>query len=276
MKFYLPPRFFGLSIFLSSLLLSSFVQAQLQPTFGKDQRVQYFNYADGEVYPIYSKIGYSSLIQLEKGENLKDDGVLGMGFAKGWSLGVKENNIVFKPIGESPDTNMLIVTNKRTYAFDLKVRNDNITYIAKFKYPDTEQKEKDRIADKKPSQLFIREVKDESGEKVFIDNRINLTYFKKGNLEISPTYVWDDGLFTYLKYENASDLPTVYKLMPDGSEVLTNSHTMNDVLVIHEVAKTLRLRLGKSVVDIYNGNFKQSPFNKNGTSQDDTFRTESN
>jgi type IV secretion system protein VirB9 len=50
--------------------------------------------------------------------------------------------------------------------------------------------------------------------------------------------------------------------MPDGSEVLTNSHTMDDVLVIHEVAKTLRLRLGKSVVDIYNGNFKQSPFNK--------------
>ena len=117
-------------------------------------------------------------------------------------------------------------------------------------------------------------MKDEKNKEVYIDNRFNTSYFKKGNLEITPTNIWDDSLFTYLKYDNANDLPAVYKVMPDGSEVLINSHTKEDVLVVHEVVKTLRLRLGKSVADIHNGTFRQTAFNKNGTSQDGTFRIE--
>ena len=265
---------FALTLLFSSLFFTANSQAQ-QPVYAKDQRIQYFTYNSDNVYPIYSKLGYSTLIQLEDDEHLQDDeGILGMGFAKGWSLGVKGNNIVFKPIADLPDTNLLVVTNKRTYAFDLKVRDSNITYVAKFKYPDTEQKNKEKIAEKLPSQLYIRPVKDEKNKEVYIDNRFNTSYFKKGNLEITPNKVWDDSLFTYLKYDNANDLPAVYKVMPDGSEVLINSHTKEDVLVVHEVVKTLRLRLGKSVADIHNGTFRQTAFNKNGTSQDGTFRIE--
>lgn len=261
----------GLSLFLSSLFLSSSLLAQ-NPVHAKDQRIQYFTYDSGDVFPIYSKIGYSTLIQLESDEHLQDEGVLGMGFAKGWSVGVKGNNIVFKPIADLPDTNMLIVTNKRTYAFDLKLRDNNITYVAKFNYPDTEMKFKEQMPNKLPSQLYVRQVKDEQENSVYIDNRFNTSYFKKGDNEIAPTNIWDDSLFTYLKYDNANDLPAVYKVMPDGSEVLINAHTKDDTLIVHEVVKTLRLRLGKSVVDIHNATFRQTAFNKNGTSQPNTFR----
>ena len=178
----------GLTLLISSFLFTANTQAQ-QPVYAKDQRIQYFTYDSGDVYPIYSKLGYSTLIQLENDEHLQDEGVLGMGYAKGWSLGVKGNNIVFKPIADLPDTNMLIVTNKRTYAFDLKIRENNITYVAKFKYPDTEKKQQEKIANKLPPQLYIRAVKDEKDNNVYIDNRINVSYFKKGDSDITPTNV---------------------------------------------------------------------------------------
>lgn len=246
--------------------------AELKPTYGNDNRIQYFNYSPDDVFVINTKIGRSSLIQFEDGEIINDDGGLGMGEAQAWSLGVKANNIFFKPKQQMPDTNMIVVTNKRTYAFELKTADTNITYVARFKYPEPELKGVSEQG-RKPTQLYIRATDNEKGEKVFIDSRINVHYFKKGDIKIAPTNMWDDNLFTYLKYDNADDLPTVYKLMPDGSETLVNTHTKDNVLVVHEVTQTLRLRLGRSVVDLHNANKQPTTFNHKGTSQDNLIRT---
>lgn len=263
----------GLSILLSlSFSLSSLSHAELKPSYANDNRIQYFNYTPNDVFVIKTAIGRSSLIQFEDGEIIHDDGGLGMGDAKAWSLGVKANNIFFKPLYELENTNMIVVTNKRTYAFELKVSDDSdVSYIARFNYP---QKELDTSKEAlKPKQLYLKAIDNNKEQKVFIDSRINLNYFKKGDTEIAPTNAWDNNLFTYLKYDNADDLPTVYKLMPDGTEALVNTHTEENILVVQDVTDTLRLRLGKSVVDLHNASRKKSTFNHQGTAQDNLIRT---
>ena len=250
---------------------SPLTHAELKPSYGNDSRIQYFKYTPDDVFIINTKIGRSSLIQFEDGEIITDDGGLGMGSAADWSLGVKANNIFFKPKTDLPDTNMVVVTNKRTYAFELRTATQNITYVARFKYPETPLK---GVADdaKTPKDWGIRATKNAKGETVYIDSRINVHYYKKGD-DITPTNAWDDNLFTFLKYDNANDLPTVYKVMPDGSETLVNTHTENNILVVHEVAPTLRLRLGRAVADLHNANKQPTTFNHKGTSNDNVVRT---
>ncbi len=271
---------YGLSVLaLLSLPFSvmNLAHAELKPNYANDNRIQYFNYTADDVFVIKTKIGRSSLIQFEEGEIIHDDGGLGMGDAKAWSLGVKGNNIFFKPKVDMLDTNMIVVTNKRTYAFELKATNSNdVTYVARFKYPEKEDLNGVSEEGKKPKQFLLRATNDSKSsdaKTIYIDSRINVHYFKKGDAQISPTNVWDNNLFTYLKYDNADDLPTVYKVMPDGSETLVNTHVTDNILVVHEVTQTLRLRLGSLVVDLHNANKQPTTFNHQGTSQDNLIRT---
>lgn len=269
----------SLSVLLLSLpfSLTHLAHAELNPTYANDSRIQYFNYTENDVFVIKTQTGKSSLIQFEDGEIIHDEGGLGMGDSQAWSLGVKGNNIFFKPKMEIPNTNMIVVTNKRTYAFELQsTNNKDVTYVARFKYPDKEDLKSVSDEGKLPKQLYLRAMesgKTEAGKTIYLDSRINTHYLKKGNPEITPTSAWDDNLFTYLKYDNADELPTVFKVMPDGSESLVNTHVKDNVLIVHEISPTLRLRLNGMVADLQNANKQPSTFNHQGTSQDGLIRT---
>lgn len=98
-----------------------------------------------------------------------------------------------------------------------------------------------------------------------IDGKINTAYVKRGNLELAPTAMWDNGLFTYLQY-NAKELPSVYKVMPDGTEALVNTHIEADTMIIHETNHLYRLRLGGAVAELANQKLRDNGFNHYGTS----------
>ena len=251
-------------IVLTVLLSMSATHAeQLGMTQGADMRVQVFNYDPSDVYVINAQIGYATLVQLEKGEEIPDDyGALGMGDAQSWSLAVRGNNVLFKPIAEMPNTNILLVTNKRTYAFELRTHGIP-TYIARFNYPADDAPPKDAPP---PLPQYLQVVAtDSQGTELLMDADINTSYSYRGNADIKPTSVWDDGRFTYLRYNHAGDLPTVYRVMPDGSEMLVNTHTDGDTLVLHEVSSRYRVRFGKVVGEIGNQHQKQPKFNTLGT-----------
>lgn len=259
-------------VFLCLLNLTAFVvHAEQKPASTLDNRMQTFDYTTEDVFLIKTKMGHSSLIQFEAGEIIHDDGGLGVGEARDWSIAVKGNNVFFKPLKEHIEpTNMIIVTNKRTYAFAMRTtKNNDMTYVARFKYPD----EKVELPAVLTMPKEFKRVK-QGDTSYLIDARINTAYAKRGNLEITPTAMWDDGLFTYLQYDNAKELPAVYKVMPDGSETLVNTHIENDTVVIHEVNRLYRLRLGQAVAELRNNNLKDRGFNHTGTSTSDTFRLE--
>lgn len=236
---------------------------------GGDGRVQEIHYTPNEVFNIHAVVGNSTLIQLEEGEEVEGDNTgLGMGDAQAWSIAVRGNNLFIKPAQPLPDTNMLLVTNKRTYAFQLSTMNSaNPSYVVRFVYPSPKKNIAQNIP---PKPLTLRQVKTPvNTEPFYISSDINTQYFKQGANDISPTNVWDNGQFTYFRFANANDLPVVYRVLADKSEAIIDSHTENDLLVVHGVSRLYRLRHGKSEVDIFNANpTLVTTFNNTGVSKD--------
>ncbi|MBO7380439.1 MAG: TrbG/VirB9 family P-type conjugative transfer protein, partial [Neisseriaceae bacterium] len=216
--------------------------------------------------------------QLDKGESA-EQGVVAMGDAQAWNMAVKGNNLIFKPTAESPQTNLTVITNKRTYVFDLSLAGCSYnkkgkkvcippTYLLRFTYPDDIAAAK-AAANRQQARAFQMKLKyGLDGAKT----PLNYLYYGFGDKKIAPTTIWDDNRFTYLRYADNRDLPMIYKLNPDGTEMLVNTHIEDDTLIIHETAEEFRLRLGKSVLGVRNKGYKVGEFNHLGTNDKNSVR----
>ena len=244
-----------------------------------DNRIRTEVYSANRVYPIYAAIGKATLVQLEDDERLSDKNALvGVGHSEAWTQAVRGNNVIFKPKLNNPISNMIVVTNKRTYAFDLKMANSKNppTYILRFDYPDTrlakqvEQRQKQASLHAKQDKAF--QILTDSGavHDAMLSNQL---YFGQGNQNLAPSAMWDNGRFTYLKFGDGRDVPTIYRVETDGTETLLNTHRENDTTVIHEVNKKIVLRLGQAVLLIENRGFNpQGTFNHTGTDDNQSVR----
>jgi len=171
---------------------------------------------------------------------------------------------------------LLITTNKkRTYAFDLSLTGkkngkyvQKPTYLLRFVYPDTAEYKARAEAQKQAKALEKL-----NGTRHRSSVQHNYNYWGKGNRALAPTAAYDNGRFTYFSFDNGRELPLIYKVMADGTEMLLNSHVEGDTVVIHETAKHFVLRLGKSVLGLENRSFdEQGTFNRTGTGNHDFVR----
>lgn len=270
---------------LTALLLMGLIPAvscavSIPKGSAKDGRIQTVMYNPDDVIHIHARIGEAVLIQLEDGELLTGDPTsgLGMGDAAAWNLAARGNNLYMKPVASAPATNMLITTSKkRTYAFDLSLTGkkngkyvQKPTYILRFVYPDTAAYKARAEAQKQAKAL---EKLKAAGHRP--NARHNYNYWGKGDKTLAPTAAYDNGRFTYFSFDNGRELPLIYKVMDDGSEMLLNSHVDGDTVVIHETAKHFVLRLGKSVLGLENRSFNEkSSFNRTGAGSRDSVRIE--
>ena len=211
------------------------------------------------------------MVQLQEGEYLDARySALGMGDAAAWKMSVRGNNILFKPTEEKPATNMIVVSDKRTYVFDLKLAaaKQPPTYVLRFRYPDDIRRKRDALAEKRRTAEAALAAA--GGLRAMGDNR---DYWGYGDKHLAPTALWDNGRFTYFKFDNGRALPTVYRINADGSESLTDSHTEGDTLVVHETAAKFVLRSGQSVLGIENRNYDGAgTFNRTGTDDKESVR----
>ena len=276
-RFLLPP----LAVFLC---LSGSLNAAIVPhTTHQDRRIQYVDYDPDNVVKIRAKIGHTVTVQLDKSEDA-EKGVVAMGDAQAWNMAVKQNNLIFKPTATSPATNLTVITDKRTYVFDLSlagcvkgkkkrcVATQEPTYLLRFHYPsDEEKKRKQALARQERAMQLMLKYNVNTGN-ANLSGSLNYLYYGKGDKAIVPTAIWDDGRFTYIQYADNRDLPAVYKINPDGSEMLVNTHIEEDVMIIHEVTEQLVLRLGNSVLGVQNKGYQTGAYNRLKTNQPDAVR----
>ena len=250
---------------------AAFAEAQPKHSI-RDSRIQTATYRSDDVFPVLTKVGEATLIELETDERLSGDNALaGMGDTAAWNLAVKGRNIIFKPTAPQPDTNLLVATNKRTYAFRLKTASgkQKPTYILRFRYPDTEAANAARIAalqDKvRLAMAGVPQRQPESGA--------NLNYWARGDKTLAPTAAWDNGRFTYFQFDNARALPAVYRVEADGSETLLNIRNDGDTVIVHDTAQNFVFRLGKSVLGVENRSYDSTGrFNRTGTDSPEAVR----
>ena len=78
----------------------------------------------------------------------------------------------------------------------------------------------------------------------------------KSSEDITPSLVFDDGRFTYLRFAGNRPLPAIFQNGPDGGEETVNVRMgEDDLMVTDRVARRLVLRLGQAVVVVVNDAF---------------------
>ncbi|MGP4920732.1 MULTISPECIES: TrbG/VirB9 family P-type conjugative transfer protein [Pseudomonas] len=219
----------------------------------------------------------------------------------GWTFTHKDNNFFFRPMAEMSDTNLTIVTNKRTYYFLLhyiggKVVRDaagkpvldangkpkeefivtpwsmkQATVGLIYKYPFEDMK----AANKKLADRRVQEALNRSGDNM----PVNISYQMSDEdamRGISPMNVWDNFRFTTFKFQPNAELPTIWMVGSDGKETVANVEVKganHNLIEAVGVAKMWKIRLGDKVVGVVNNGYNPGMgANSSGTSSPEVKR----
>lgn len=189
---------------------------------------------------------------------------------------VGSNQIWVKPKDNATGNNLEVKTDKRDYSFEFRVLKEpalgrdarhalraDPMYRVIFRYP--------LQVPPMPANLAMAAVATASAapqvdDKNVVSERLasakpqprNWSYSMQvlpGGDEISPTLVFDDGRFTYFKFPANREVPSIFYIAPDGEEQRLNFHMEGDVAVIQRMGRRFVLRLGQSVVGVWNDAF---------------------
>lgn len=252
------------TLLLAGLVTTSSLSAVAEttpPRGDADPRVRIVDYDPTDVVRVTTFYGVSTHIQFGDGEEILDSAV---GDVAAWSVIPRRNHLFIKPKETKADTNVTIVTTKRTYQFALVVeptsmrnerawKNPNLIYSLTFRYPDEEAAK--RQADEQAAKLQERKSDLQSALNGATTEGANKDYWVAGSTEISPTAASDDGRFTYLTFSNNRDMPAIYAVDESGAESLINTTVVGNKIVVQRVVRKLVLRKGTYVACIVSRSF---------------------
>jgi type IV secretion system protein VirB9 len=220
---------------------------QLPRVIGKEKRFRAYIYNPNDVYRYVGYYLSQSYIEFEKGETIKS---ISMGDTQAWQTVVLENKLFIKPVLNFAATNMTIMTDKRTYHFELdaydtsEAAEDDVLFYIKFMYP--EEGDKNIVmfsTSKKRSDLpDLRNLE-----------MYNFDYEFSGSDNIAPVKVFDDGEFTYLEFrDNNSEIPAIFSVNSSGYETMVNYRIVEKYIVVEQLSSQFTLRSGADIVCVYN------------------------
>lgn len=250
-------------LLLIALLLPALAWAEITPNKSEhDPHVRIVDYDPLNVVRIDTFYGVSTHVQFSEDEIIKD---IGSGDDAAWYLMPRANHLFIKPKAVNADTNLTVITNKRSYQFALVLaprqvkdasawRDPNLVYSLRFRYPADEAA---RLVQTQVAAVMTAWQGDMKTRLSEAKKRgENFDYWVAGSAQISPTAARDDGRFTYLTFSNNRDMPAVYQVEEDGSEALINTSIEDgNTIVVHRVVKQLKLRKGNYVACVVNKAF---------------------
>lgn len=269
-------------LILIALLVPSLALAELTPKQGAfDPRVRVVDYNPLNVVKLSTFYGVSTHVQFAEGENIID---VAVGDDQAWKIVPRGNHLFIKPQATKADTNVTVVTDKRTYQFALVVQprrvsdstawsDPNLIFSLSFRYPDEETAQLARAESKEAVKARLNEVKTKLTDATKAGQ--NFDYWVAGSEEISPTAARDDGRFIYLTFSNNRDMPAVYSVDVKGNEALINTNVIEgNTIVIQRLVPSLILRKGAAVASVVNKSFDLNGGidNKTGTVASDVER----
>lgn len=197
-----------------------------------DRRIQHMNYVNDQVYNLYAKVGYATLVELNEDEIIASKAGQPSVFVgnKSFDFSVFKNKFVFKPL-LAVSTDLIVVTDKRTYVFHILPANKR--KVPTYHYSFKQNSGLNHLTITQPRVNF------------------NYNYFGRGDRQLKPKKAWDDGKFTYFDFSNLSELPLVFLIDESGEENQVDKHITNKIMVIHTVAKRFYVRRDKLVLEIF-------------------------
>ncbi len=200
-----------------------------------DPRLRVAAYSANEIYRLTAYVGYQIDLEFEPGESFVG---LGAGDLESLGFAAEANHLFLKPKAAAVDTNLTVLTTRRTYQFEYSAsaqRPDrsagDVIYALRFTYAAT--------AAEQPADALERRLAAAPEGR-----RHNLAYGYRGSPELKPVSAWDDGVQTHLRFDTRGELPALFVRNDDGSESLVNFTVDADGLVVHRVARRYTVRRG--------------------------------
>ena len=202
-----------------------------------------------------------------------------------WQIIPAGNRLFIRPMTENISTNMTLLSNKRSYEFDLKSvseKNDSNVYVVRFTYPEKNNAmaavpmydtmptaeyvpvqssspfDNKKNASKTPSAITTVDKpigsQAVSSESIgLLPIRFNYSYTYAGPDDIAPTQVYDDGKNTFIKYKSiGKSVPNAFIINANGTESPITSTIQGSSLIIDGIASELALRSSDGEIRVYN------------------------
>ena len=242
----------------AGLCVANASQALQTPTKSMhDSRITKAVYNEDDVFPIYAVPGRAVLVSFASGETVES---VVSGFSTAWDIEHVGNHLFLKSKDTDASTNLVVVTDRRTYHFELRLgwKPSKATYELRFSYPEDEKRAALLKQEAEKKKALLKQ-SPRPKEELLLSNLVNRNYTinfggARDARKIAPVAAFDDGRFTFLKFPLKSDFPAVYQIT-GGEESLVNHHVEGNWLVLHGIFSELRLRNGQQVAGVYNEDF---------------------
>lgn len=239
-----------------------------------DERIRMINYNPNEVVQIRGAYGFSMIVEFGEDEVIS---TVSVGDSIAWQIIPKKNMLFLKPQEEKPETNLLVMTNKRIYSFSLLgfkpngVSDSRLTYRVKFRYPDEEER-KMQEAMNLGGMALTKEIRDippggdavlakasgsngspgsgtsmapgipDSAARHRSPTEWNFNYTFKGSVLAAPIQMLDDGEFTYVRFSDTDNVPAIFVVDSENRETLINYRREGKWLVIERIGRKFLFR----------------------------------
>jgi type IV secretion system protein VirB9 len=210
---------------LLAVMVSPQASGQLAPPLAVgDPRIQSIDYYPDQVVRLQAATGYQLTIELAPDERVEN---VALGDSGAWQVSADKrgNHLFLKSVRSGVDTNMVVLTDNHSYSFDLVSLSEpgpSTPYIVRFRYPSQPLSA--------PADASIPEA--QLGR-----------YKLRGNRQLQPAGMHDDGIHTYVEWPVDRALPAIYAVDGKGRESLVNGMVRDNRIVIDSVQRKLVFRI---------------------------------
>jgi type IV secretion system protein VirB9 len=205
-----------------------------------DPRVAVRPYEPSRITLLRARTGIQSTVSFAADERIEN---VAVGDSAGWQVtpNRRASLLFVKPVKPGSRTNMTVVTDRRTYLFDLVASaKGTALYALRFTYPEAPV-----IAAPPPPTPQI--VLTASARQ---PTDLNFAWTGKGSRRLLPSRSFDDGKSLYLAWPKDSPLPAMLAVGPDGVEGPVNYAMRGDYIVVEGVPSRLILRSGQEMATL--------------------------
>lgn len=212
------------------LVLTGQALAEGVPKAGhRDSRIRNAAYDPDQVFVIETNLRFATTIHFGRGERFE---AVIAGDTESFDITPISdlgNVVSIKPHIAKAATNMMVITNKRTYSFLLRegyVRGANGHFFeVRFSYPE----------EKKPGPTLLAKG---------YEPPKNYAYKVAGKAKFQPSTVYDDGRYTYFQFAEGVEQPAIFKADETGRERTVNWTQQGAVVRVLGVNGFWTLRIG--------------------------------
>ena len=189
------------------------------PAAPLDPRIEMVTYDANQIVPLRVTTGFQVMVEFAGDERVEN---IALGDSNGWQATPnKRGDHLFVKSDGGSTTNMTVVTDARTYLFELVPSSgDTPLYSLRFSYPQPE-----------PDPAVANE------------GKVVGRYKLGGAREIRPDAMHDDGQKTFLSWRTEQPIPAIFVIDARGQETLANGAMREGYYVVDGIADRFVFRL---------------------------------